>query len=264
MILTTDAVVLHSRKYSDTSAILSLYTAAQGKISVIAKGARKPRSKFGSAVQPLSVMSATYYYKPGRDLHTLSNAENVLYLRTVASSFPHLSVALAIAETVSNTQHDAEQNTALFDVLRDTLAALDAAEKNLFGYFASFNIRVAELMGFMIDFSSCADTQTPIVAEEHPEYYFSFADGAPLQPDGITGGSGYRLGANALGTLQRIALSPTAAIEQIDIDALAKSEIQNFFGNYFSYHLERRFVYRTESITAVEYPVHENITITPL
>lgn len=252
MIITTEAIVLHSRKYSDSSNIVSLYTREQGKMSVIAKGSRKPKSKFGSAIMPLSIINATYYFKAGRELQTLSDAEVLLPLRTYLDSYEHLSTGLALVESVSATQVNAEQNNALYELLKHSLVHLNAAGYNLYSYFAAFNLHLAEIMGFMIDFSHCAETQVPIVAEAHPEYYFSFADGAPYSPHEASVRSGYRLRGDTIAILQRIAATELSDVQSISINEQQRSEIQHFFTNYFSFHLERRFVYRTERMVLGE------------
>lgn len=249
MIITTPAIVLQSRKYSESSIICQLYTCEHGKVSVIAKGARKPKSKFGSSVQPLGVIQATYYFKAGRELHTLSNAESVFAMRTLVSSYNHLRVGLAIAESVYATQQSGEANPALYELLLHTLAMLnDSDEQKAFSYFVAFNIRMAEMMGFMMDFESCAITQEPIVRDGTPEYVYSMADGTPLSSEFSAYSQGYRLTANALFTMKDIAETELSDFDGKVISQENIEEIHNFITNYYSYHLERRFVYRTSEI----------------
>ncbi|MBL7973769.1 MAG: DNA repair protein RecO [Candidatus Kapabacteria bacterium] len=248
MIITSEAIVLHSRKYSDSSNILTLYTPDRGKVSVIAKGSRKPKSKFGAAVMPLGIISATYYFKPGRDLQTLSNAETVVPLRVIGESFEHLTTGLAIAESVNSTTHPDEQNAELYDLLKQSLVALNTAGQNTYAYFVWFTLRLAEVTGFMIDLHHCAETQLPIVAEPTPEYYFSFADGSPYSQSDSTVQSGYRLTGVTLALLQTIAQTGLDDVRNIPVSEQLRNEIHHFFTNYFSFHLERRFVYRTQKM----------------
>ena len=48
----TEAVVLRSIRYGEADRILHLYSAQRGRIGAIAKGARKPRSRFGGRLEP--------------------------------------------------------------------------------------------------------------------------------------------------------------------------------------------------------------------
>ncbi|UCD23936.1 MAG: recombination protein O N-terminal domain-containing protein, partial [Gemmatimonadota bacterium] len=70
-LITTPAVVLHAFKYSESSKIVRLATEDLGVQSVIAKGAMRPKSKFGARLQVLSGGVAQIYTKPNRELHTL-------------------------------------------------------------------------------------------------------------------------------------------------------------------------------------------------
>src|ERR687883_1333581 len=71
-LLTTDAIVLHAFDYSETSRILRLATREAGVQSVLARGARRAKSRFGSALDLFAQGAAQLYLKEGRDLQTLS------------------------------------------------------------------------------------------------------------------------------------------------------------------------------------------------
>lgn len=74
-LVTTPATILKTYEYSETSKILRLLTRDHGLCSVIAKGARRPKSRFGGLLEPFTDGVATYYAKEGRELHTLSGFE---------------------------------------------------------------------------------------------------------------------------------------------------------------------------------------------
>jgi DNA repair protein RecO (recombination protein O) len=74
-LITTEATILKTYEYSETSKILRLFTRDVGLCSVIAKGARRPKSRFGGLLEPFTDGVATFYAKEGRELHTLSGFE---------------------------------------------------------------------------------------------------------------------------------------------------------------------------------------------
>jgi DNA repair protein RecO (recombination protein O) len=69
------AIVLSTLRYSETSKIVRLATREQGVQSAIAKGALRPRSRFGAALQFLSEGQARLLVKEHRELHTLAGFE---------------------------------------------------------------------------------------------------------------------------------------------------------------------------------------------
>ena len=68
----TDAIVLHSFDYLESSRILKLVTREAGVRSVLARGARKSKKRFGAALDLYAQGTAELQTKTGRDLDTLS------------------------------------------------------------------------------------------------------------------------------------------------------------------------------------------------
>lgn len=68
----TPALILHTFPYGDTSRILRVLTPDYGLRSVIAKGARNPRSRFGGVLEPFTEGEAQFTLREGRDLLTLT------------------------------------------------------------------------------------------------------------------------------------------------------------------------------------------------
>lgn len=71
-LLTTPAIVLATWRYGETSKIVRLATRDLGVQGVIAKGALRPRSRFGAALQVLSGGTAHIAHRDNRDLHPLT------------------------------------------------------------------------------------------------------------------------------------------------------------------------------------------------
>ena len=82
---TTRAIVLQTYRYSDTSKILRLMTLEHGPCSALARGALRPKSRFGGLLEPFSEGDATLYMKEGRDLHALSGFELVRERRVLGA-----------------------------------------------------------------------------------------------------------------------------------------------------------------------------------
>ena len=117
----TDAVVLHAFDYLDSSRILRLATQESGVLSVLARGARRPRSKFGSAIDLFVQGTAHVQTRSNRDLQTLVNFD-VTRARTVLSfDLDRFAAASAFAELTLRVAQDASHH-ALFDVV---VAVLD-------------------------------------------------------------------------------------------------------------------------------------------
>ncbi len=147
MLVTTEAIVLHSRKQGETSRIVVLYTRQFGKVSVVAKGVREMKSKFGGALEGFVRSTVVFYYKSERPgLYLLSKAETLDSHAKLLNTLEQIEAATSVVELIAAAMHDEEGNDAIFDLLSSTLDQLAAAPKEavpaiLFSFFMQFSHR---------------------------------------------------------------------------------------------------------------------------
>ncbi len=99
-VVSTRALILQSFPYSETSKVLRLYTGEYGLRSVIAKGALRPRSRFGGVLEPFTEGTAQFYLREGRDLHTLSGWDLVRARQALGRNLSAFAGASLLAELV--------------------------------------------------------------------------------------------------------------------------------------------------------------------
>ena len=63
--LKTEAVVLRSIRYGEADRVVHLYSATRGRIGAIAKGSRRPKSRFGGRLEPCFRHNHDLYEGPG-------------------------------------------------------------------------------------------------------------------------------------------------------------------------------------------------------
>jgi len=163
MIVTTEAVVLRAMKYRETSKILTLYTRSFGKLSVIAKGARGPKSKFGAALEPMTYVTAVIYKNENRELHLLSQCDSISSFRRLSESIEWMSAALSVIELVDSVTHAEERNESLFQALVRTLEVMNNATKNAQNALYLFEIRLLDIIGVGPNFHVCCQCLAPVI-----------------------------------------------------------------------------------------------------
>ncbi len=110
------ALILQSFPYSDTSKILRLVTPDLGVRSVIAKGAQRPKSRFGGILELFTEGDAHFFLKDGRDLHTLSGFDLVRSRQALGRNLAAFAGASLLAELVLRFGTE-EPNPALYDAM---------------------------------------------------------------------------------------------------------------------------------------------------
>jgi DNA repair protein RecO (recombination protein O) len=121
--LITPALVLGTVRYGETSRIVRLATREQGVVSAIAKGALRPRSRFGAALQLFSEGQAHLIPSRSSDLHTLAAFDLAALHQGLATPLDRFAAASALAELAARFVPPLA-NPELYDMLRDEVALL--------------------------------------------------------------------------------------------------------------------------------------------
>src|SRR5678815_1971564 len=108
-LVVTDAIVLHAFDYLESSRILRLVTREAGVRSVLARGARRSKRRFGSALDLFAQGSAELYVKVGRELDTLGGFDVVRARPQLAERLERFAGASAIAELTLRFARDAAE-----------------------------------------------------------------------------------------------------------------------------------------------------------
>lgn len=122
----TDAIVLHGFDYRETSRIVRLATRDAGVVSVIARGAKRPKSRFGLGLDLFTSGVAQLSVHPSRDLHTLTGFDATRARPSLAWSLQRFGAASALSELCIRFGSDDAQGT-IHDALADGLDAVSGA-----------------------------------------------------------------------------------------------------------------------------------------
>ncbi len=228
MIVNDELIVLRTRKFGDSSKIVSAYGKSVGKVSLLAKGARKPRSKFAGSLEPTGVFFASYYQKSSRSLQLLSKAENLMSFRNLRNSLERLACALAALELVDKTQEEADPNADLYDSIVEFLGKFDSSD-DPFSEFAGFVLRYAKTLGFAADFGE------KIAVPRNGNVFFLFESGVFSSVNSSENGAYFAMTADAYEFLRSV-----AEYEPTELDRNGVAKIIAFFERFFSFYAEKK------------------------
>ncbi len=154
--LKTEAIVLRSLRYGEADRILHLYTPHRGRISAIAKGVRRAKSRFGGRLEPFFRLNLVLY--EGRsDLLTVTSAETVAGHGRLRADGAALDVAARACDAVSKLFDDGDPNPAVFNLLGNQLALLDAdTSRATTANALAFRLKLLLAAGLAPQLSGCA------------------------------------------------------------------------------------------------------------
>ena len=152
----TEAIVLRSIRYGEADRILHLYSRERGRIGAIAKGVRRPKSRFGGRLEPLFRVALVLHESRG-DLYTVTSAQTVHAHGALRDDRLALGRATAACEAVLRLFDSAEANVPAYNLLCHELALLDAAPGSATRAHAlAFRLKLLLAAGFVPELASCA------------------------------------------------------------------------------------------------------------
>ena len=153
--------LLHQRSYGETSIIADVFTQKSGKISVIAKGAKKPKSKFFGYLVPFQKLKITY---SGRsELKTLTSIDRDL--ASNSNTFSKVSYSLLyINELLMKLLPKDAKHEELFLLYDEFLKKINK-NNNLEISLRHFELDLLDMLGYGFDYDSEIDSNDPIEAE---------------------------------------------------------------------------------------------------
>lgn len=156
--LKTEAVVLRSIRYGEADRILHLYSSSRGRIGAIAKGVRRPKSRFGGRLEPFFRLKLVLHEGRG-ELLTVTGVDTVDGYPRLRASGAAIAAGARACDAVLRLLDSADANAPAYNLLCRYLAMLDdpgiesasSLERAL-----SFRLKLALAAGFAPELASCA------------------------------------------------------------------------------------------------------------
>jgi DNA repair protein RecO (recombination protein O) len=173
-------IVLRSIRYGEADRILDLYTADRGLVSVIAKGIRRTKSRFGARLEPLACVEFLAY--EGRSLDTITQVETLNSFHRVREHLPRFEAAGGMVAAVRALSGGDEADRRVFNLLYHGLSNLEDKTSGFSTAEAAFGLKLSTLAGYAPELEVCINCNTPPEdAEANP--YFAPSLGGVLCSD---------------------------------------------------------------------------------
>jgi len=154
-LIRTEAIILQSRKFSETSKIISAFTKDKGRVRILVKGGRKGSKKFPGGLETLNWVDLQFYYRSGRELQNFKLADLIKGYQTLRKDLKLTCTALSLAETIERTTPPDDANPILFNILAQSLAALDSIALNPWTIRWNSLLRIGRALGFGMSLQAC-------------------------------------------------------------------------------------------------------------
>jgi DNA repair protein RecO (recombination protein O) len=230
----TEAIIIKKTKLGEADRILSLYTPHLGKIRVVAKGVRRPRSKMAGHLELLT--HSLVSLARGRNLDTVTGSQTINSFLPLKSDLKLTSYALYAVELTDLFTADNDENYPLFQLLLETMHNLCQGNNNELT-MRYFELHLLNQVGYRPQLGQCVSCHSPLKAITNS---FSPSAGGVLCPNCCQSQFyAYSLSVDALKVLRFLQDSDYDACRRLKISLELSQELEGVMRNYLKYILER-------------------------
>ena len=167
----TEAIVLRRTNYGEADRIIQILTPNHGKLSVIAKGVRKEKSKLAQGVELFSVSEFVLYIGKS-EIHTLTSARLKKFYRHILEDYSRLECAYEILKKINKISEHIEESN-LYNYLLTAIKSLDDKTIDERIIKAWIALHFAEVKGHGLNLSRDSENK-PLLADK--TYRFDIAE----------------------------------------------------------------------------------------
>ena len=231
----TQAIVLKVVEFSETSYVLTLFTEHFGKVSALAKGARRPKGPFEGALDLLAVVRIVFLRKSSDALDLLTEAKLQRRFRSAQRDLSHLYAGYYVAELLLELTDAGDPHPELFTAADETLLALDRGDP-LNETVLKFELSALRLLGHLPLLSECVNCGKPV--EKEGRVAFGLTAGGVLcqacrpgqrQVASVSGA--------CLQALRQFASASYDDASDLTLDPAIRGELRGVWNNYMAHLL---------------------------
>ncbi len=246
----SEAIVLRTYPLGDADRLVSVLTRTDGRLRGVAQGARRPKSRFGAALEPLTYLRLWFYQTETRDLVRIRQCEILESFLDVHSDYRSSLVMSLAAEITDAVIPEREPQDAAFRLLLHVVRGLRQTHQAslALGYFLVWTIRLA---GWLPDLDRCSSCGRPVIPG--PPFAASSVSPEPmywsLSQPGLCCSQCRRPGmheltADTLAAARRMLSAPLYQLASDANSPRVSPEFEAYFLDMIEHHIERRLASR--------------------
>lgn len=231
-----DAIVIRVRDFAEADKLVTFFTREEGKVHAVARGARRPRSRFAPATQLFTHCRVQCY--SGRSLDTLTQVDITTSFRLLREDLTRLAYGSYICELTDATAQDRQKLESPFLLLLATLHLLDTPEVDPEPVAHAFELKLLSLLGFRPALGDCVGCGGPLPAGD---LRFSPALGGALCSRCHGGGERiFMLSGAGRATMGQLLAADLRQVPGVPLPPPVAREIGQILEFYVEWRLEKR------------------------
>ena len=155
-LIESESLVLKSYNLSEADKIVVFISREHGIIRGVAKGARRLQSRFGSSLEPFSLVRTSYFHKDNVELVSIQNVDLIESNFFSASNPNFLEKFTYLADLLIALSAPHDPNETLFRMTKTAVRSAAEDPNNIEGIGVYFQVWLLRLSGLLPDWSTCS------------------------------------------------------------------------------------------------------------
>ena len=230
------AICLRRSDYSETSQVLHFHTRGWGVARVLAKGAKRPKSSSGGAIDLLSEGELVFIPGSAGGLGTLVEFSETSTRQGLRKEARRLNAALYMVELVGEALAEGDPHPEIFDLLHNGLERLGQDDAPVAAVLAYFQWRLLRCVGLLGELKTCVGCGQAAIPQTAPRggVFFSSIQGGLLCPACQAGASEKRHldGATLAGLATLAAAEAGRKVSLSDTQAIGVNRLLDYHASH--------------------------------
>jgi DNA repair protein RecO (recombination protein O) len=228
------AIVLKRREMGEADRLLTVLTRDRGKLTLLAKGVRKPASRKAGHIEPFTYVE--FLVAKGKSLDLVTQAETIEAHRNLREDLWRSSWAYYVVELADAFVHDEDPHELLFDLVLATLNRLDREEEPAMAV-RYCELHLLSLVGYQPQLFRCVQCGELLKPETN---FLSLERGGALCPQhGAHQPGSAVLPLPVLKVLRFLQTRPWGQVCRLRLSREVERQVEALLAQYIAYHLER-------------------------
>lgn len=230
-----NGIILSENNLGDYDKMLTMLTPGQGKISCIAKGARRPKSAFLAGTQMFCF--GEYLMYKGSNTYHINSVEPIEFFYNIRTDLDKLKYAIHINKIVQEVTQENQNCYKILQLLLNTLYTISETDKDLELTLSIFKLRLLCILGFLPQIERCVNCK-----EKNNLSYFSLKDdGSKCEVCSKQDTSVLHMSESTKNAIKYTVSAPAKKIYSFNIKDDSLEEFKLIIRVYFNEKLEKEY-----------------------
>ena len=233
-ILKTEAIVLKTYDFRETSLIGHFFTKGYGRIDGILKGIRKDPRKFGSTLEPFSVNEIIFYQKRNSSLHLVSQCDLIQNFNHIRTCLKSIAFASYLADLLRHLMPQEERNEQVYELALYAFTQINQGSE-VEKVLRIFIIKCLKIIGFRPRLDGCISCNKSIFEAA----YFNVKKGGLLcSRCALANPSSSDVLKGTIASIVHLENNTWENALRLSLNGKMKEELNHILDNFIEFHLQ--------------------------